>query len=67
MTNHNKVGILYSNLCVGFTKDKVDVAVSFKFICDGMSEAGTLGYYRGDLEKIASKLGLSLEEDTLES
>ena len=62
MAEIKKARILYSNMWIGFTEDKRNIAGAFKGICDGLSEADTLGYYRGDLAEIAAKLGLFLAE-----
>lgn len=62
MAEIKKARILYSNMWIGFTEDKRNIAGAFKGICDGLSEADTLGYYRGDLAEIAAKLGLFLED-----
>ena len=62
MSEIKKARILYSNMWIGFTEDKRNIAGAFKGICDGLSEADTLGYYRGDLAEIAAKLGLCLED-----
>ena len=62
MSEIKKASILYSNMWIGFTEDKRNIAGAFKGICDGLSEADTLGYYRGDLAEIAAKLGLFLED-----
>lgn len=62
MAEIKKARILCSNMWIGFTEDKRNIAGAFKGICDGLSEADTLGYYRGDLAEIAAKLGLFLED-----
>ena len=62
MSEIKKARILYSTMWIGFTEDTRHIAAASTRICAGLSEADTLGYYRGDLAEIAAKLGLFLED-----
>lgn len=61
-TMRKKGRIVYSDMWIGFTEDKRNIAEAFEGICNGLSEADTLEYYRRELAEIAAKLGLLLED-----
>ncbi len=56
-----KTQIIYSPVSIVYNEDTRNIAGALKSVCDGLSEAGTLGYYWGPLTEIAGKLGLIFE------
>lgn len=59
-----KTQIIYTPVCILYNEETRNIAGALKSVCDGLSEAGTIGYYWGPLTEIAGKLGLVFEGES---
>lgn len=60
-TGTMRTQILYTPVKIVYNEETRNIAGAMKDVCDGLSEAGTIGYYWGSLTEIAGKLGLVFE------